>query len=705
MQISGNLPDMSDKGNGAFARNRLAEATSPYLLQHKDNPVHWQPWEAAVFAEARRRNVPVLLSIGYAACHWCHVMAHESFEDEEVAALMNANFVCIKLDREERPDLDEIYMSALAMMGEQGGWPLTVCLNGDGAPFWGGTYFPKNPQYGRPGFLQILTEISRAWRETPDKIQTNSKALTQGLRAKAEADARGAMPADLPQRAAQNLSAHIDLDKGGLAGAPKFPQPFLYKFIWQQAQLSGDTAMRAAVLVTARKICQGGIYDHLGGGFSRYSVDADWLVPHFEKMLYDNALLIELLCLLYRDTKEPLFAARIEETIGWLETDMVTAEGAFAASLDADSEGEEGRFYVWDKHEIERLLGGASDAFCAAYDVSPRGNFEGRAIPHLLAADDVPQDSLSEARAILLAARKQRIHPARDDKVLADWNAMMIAALVQAAQIFDRPDWLALAERSFAAARHALTDADGKLCHAARGGQRLAVSLAGDYAFMGQAAAALYAATAKPSYLAMAEADAHRLEAGFADPERGGYRTNEADEAALLVNNRAVQDNAQPSANAAAQALFNSLAVLTGNGAWDEKAGAAFGALAGHLAQNYPSMTGLLSAHYERQYPLSIIIIGAGAAADRLAQAAHRHPLCHRHILVLTPDATLPRTHPAHGKQMINEVATAYICPGQSCLAPLTAPDELIAALDGLLAQRQDWNDKIEGGLDDRDHA
>ena len=391
---------MSNKGNPPFSSNRLAEATSPYLLQHKDNPVHWQPWEASVFDEARRRNVPVLLSIGYAACHWCHVMAHESFEDDEVAALMNANFVCIKLDREERPDLDEIYMSALSMMGEQGGWPLTICLDAEGAPFWGGTYFPKTPQYGRPGFMQILAEISRIWTEAPDKIKANTKALTQSLRAKAAADARGDMPTDLPQRAARALVEHIDRAKGGLAGAPKFPQPFLYKFIWQQAQLSGDADMRAAVLVTARKICQGGIYDHLRGGFARYSVDADWLVPHFEKMLYDNALLIDLLSLLYRDTKEPLFAARIAETIGWLEAEMITDEGAFASSLDADTEGEEGRFYVWDKAEVEALLGADAGAFCAAYDITETGNFEGHAIPHLLAAGDTPKHAGQGARHI-----------------------------------------------------------------------------------------------------------------------------------------------------------------------------------------------------------------------------------------------------------------------------------------------------------------
>ena len=690
---------MTDKGNAIFTRNRLADATSPYLLQHKDNPVHWQPWEDAVFEEARRRNVPVLLSVGYAACHWCHVMAHESFEDDEVAALMNAHFVCIKLDREERPDLDEIYMSALAMMGEQGGWPLTMCLDANGAPFWGGTYFPKNPQYGRPGFMQILAEIHRIWTETPEKIAVNTKALTQSLKAKAAADARGDMPADLPARAAQNLAEHIDIEKGGLAGAPKFPQPFLYQFLWRQAQLSGDAAIGEAVLVTARKICQGGIYDHIGGGFARYSVDADWLVPHFEKMLYDNALLISWLCALYRDTKEPLFAARIAETIDWLAREMVTHEtpnggGTFAASLDADTEGEEGKFYVWDKSEIEAALGNEAAAFCETYNITAQGNFEGKNIPNLLHQNDAPQPGLARARARLLQARAKRTTPGRDDKILADWNAMMISALVEAARLFARADWLALAETAYHAARTALTDKSGRLCHAARDGKRLNVSLSADYAFMGQAAAALYAATAAPHYLAQAVDDATYLHAHFHDRERGGYFANLNDEETLLVNNKPVQDNAQPSANAAALELFGALATLSGDTAWRDKAEQGFSDVAGHLAQNYPSMTSLLSARLTLDNPLSIIIIsdrdgGNGENAQALANAALAHPIFCRHVIILPPDSALDATHPAHGKQMVDAKATAYICPGQSCLAPINTPDALTAALDAVLDGRQ----------------
>jgi uncharacterized protein len=688
---------MTAKGNDIFATNRLAEATSPYLLQHKDNPVHWQPWEDAVFDEARRRNVPVLLSIGYAACHWCHVMAHESFEDDEVAALMNAHFVCIKLDREERPDLDEIYMSALAMMGEQGGWPLTMCLDAEGAPFWGGTYFPKTPQYGRPGFVQILSEINRIWHETPDKIAANTGALTKSLRAKAAADTRGAMPADLPRRAAISLSEHIDRETGGLAGAPKFPQPFLYAFLGQQAQLC-DTPTRdtieAALLVTAQKICQGGIYDHLGGGFARYSVDAAWLVPHFEKMLYDNALIIDWLCALYRKTGDPLFAARIEETIDWLTRNMLTEEGAFAASLDADTEGEEGKFYVWDQAEIEVVLEKEeAAAFSAAYDITPNGNFEGRNIPHLLKSGDAPQTAFAQARAALLEARDKRIAPGRDDKILADWNAMMIAALAEAAMVFRRPAWVALAQNAYRAARAALTDEAGNLCHAARAGKQLPVSLSGDYGFMGLAACALYRATGNAAYLEDAEADAQKLHALFHDTARGGYFTNPAQEEGLLVNNKPVHDNAQPSANAAALGLFAQLATLTGAGSWRDKAAQGFGDLADHLAKNYPSMTALFSVRLALDHPLSLIIISDDDCAARaaLTEAAAMHPIFYRQIVALNADAAarLPASHPAHGKTMQDGHATAYICPDQSCLPPVTDPADLIAALDALVLARQ----------------
>ncbi|MDG1691505.1 MAG: thioredoxin domain-containing protein [Alphaproteobacteria bacterium] len=679
-----------------FKRNRLAEATSPYLLQHKDNPVHWQPWEPEVFEEARARNLPVLLSIGYAACHWCHVMAHESFEDEEVAKVMNEKFICIKLDREERPDLDEIYMTALSMMGEPGGWPLTMCLDADARPFWGGTYFPKLPNYGRPGFMQILEEISRIWHETPDKIEKNTQTLTQGLRARAKADARGDMPEDLPSRAATTLSQHIDLQKGGLQGAPKFPQAFLYQFLWQQAQLDADTDIRNAVLVTLEKICQGGMYDHIGGGFARYSVDADWLVPHFEKMLYDNALLVQLMTQVWRDTKSPLLAARIAETLAWVTREMTLETGAFAASLDADTEGIEGKFYVWSRQEIEQLLSPTrnGEAFCQTYDITEVGNFEGHNIANLLAQGDGVQTDLATARALLLQARNQRIAPGRDDKILADWNAMMIAAMAQAGLAFGRDDWLSQAKTAFVAARQALTDAQGNLRHSAREGRVLAVSLSSDYAFLGQAALALYQATREVAYLDYAKLCADSLHADFYDDPnlggRGGYLTNRQSEAKdVLVNNRPVQDNAMPSGNAAIYQLFASLATLTGEASYRALGQDLFTALAGHLASQYTSMTSLLVARQMDENSLTIILIGDVEGIKVLEKAARQHRVFSAHILVLSPEAQLSPTHPAHGKTQVDAKPTAYVCPGQTCLAPITDPQALVEQLDAVIKARQ----------------
>src|SRR5688572_8556442 len=359
--------------------NRLGEATSPYLLQHRDNPVHWQPWDEEALAAAREHDTPILLSIGYAACHWCHVMAHESFENPAIAALMNEHFINIKVDREERPDLDQVYQHALALLGQHGGWPLTMFLTPAGEPFWGGTYFPPESRYGRPGFPEVLETVARIWRDDRERVASNTTALKDALARLATPARPQELSPALVTETAQRLIQAFDTIHGGFAGAPKFPQAPLLHLLWRQALASNDQAVRQAVLHTLVNMCQGGIYDHLGGGFARYSVDALWLVPHFEKMLYDNAQLIALLSDAWADTKNPLFAARVLETVGWLEREMLV-EDAFASSLDADSEGEEGKFYVWDAAEVDRLLGPDARAFRLAYGVTDAGNWEGKTI-------------------------------------------------------------------------------------------------------------------------------------------------------------------------------------------------------------------------------------------------------------------------------------------------------------------------------------
>src|SRR5215470_4803177 len=348
--------NMSSSAPGAH-ENRLAHETSPYLLQHKHNPVDWWPWGTEAMAEAKRSNKPILLSVGYAACHWCHVMAHESFEDDATAQVMNELFVNIKVDREERPDIDQIYMSALHHLGEHGGWPLTMFLTPGGEPFWGGTYFPKTSRYGKPAFVDLLREVERVFRQEPQSIEQNSKALMARLSAAAAPKGRMTIGAAELDRAAAQIAGMIDPVHGGMRGAPKFPQPMMLEFLWRAGQRQNDRRYFGAVELSLARMCEGGIYDHLGGGFSRYSVDERWLVPHFEKMLYDNALLLELLALAFQRSGNDLFRTRARETVGWLAREMTTRDSAFAASLDADSEGEEGKFYVWSYQEVIQAFG------------------------------------------------------------------------------------------------------------------------------------------------------------------------------------------------------------------------------------------------------------------------------------------------------------------------------------------------------------
>src|SRR5882724_1397583 len=467
-------------------RNRLGEETSPYLLQHKDNPVHWQAWSEATLAAAKAADKPILLSIGYAACHWCHVMAHESFESSAIADRMNDLFINIKVDREERPDLDQIYQHALALMGEHGGWPLTMFLTPDGEPFWGGTYFPPEPRWGRPGFPQILEAISTAYGSDREKVTKNVVALREALQRLGRPERGGAIAPDQLDRIAERLLREVDQLHGGIGTAPKFPQTGILELLWHAWKHSGQTPYRDAVAKALDAMCQGGIYDHLGGGFSRYSTDARWLVPHFEKMLYDNAELVDLMTLVWQETKNPLYLQRVEETLDWVSREMVTTEAGFASSLDADSEHEEGKFYVWSEQEIDRVLGDRAALFKLHYDVSPEGNWEGKTIlnrsntPEF--ADEETERELAACRALLLQARDNRIRPGWDDKVLADWNGLMIAAMANAGFVFERPAWINIARDAFGFVHSKMTAADGRLLHSWRAGRARHPANVDDYA-------------------------------------------------------------------------------------------------------------------------------------------------------------------------------------------------------------------------------
>jgi uncharacterized protein YyaL (SSP411 family) len=666
-------------------RNRLADATSPYLLQHRDNPVHWQPWDEAALAAAREQDKPILLSIGYAACHWCHVMAHESFENPEIAALMNSDFINIKVDREERPDLDQIYQHALALLGQQGGWPLTMFLTPAGEPFWGGTYFPPESRYGRPGLPEVLQGVGKIWREERHKVASNTTALKDALQRLARPDAGGPLAPGFALNAARRLVQAFDTIHGGLSGAPKFPQATLLDFLWRQARASGDATMRHAVIHTLANICQGGIYDHLGGGFARYSVDALWLVPHFEKMLYDNAQLLALLADVSADTQSPLFAARARETVGWLEREMLVGD-AFASSLDADSEGEEGKYYVWQAAEIDRVLGAEAPAFRLAYGVTDGGNWEGKTVLNrlhqqaLLAAEQ--EAALRASADRLLAVRAQRVPPGRDDKVLADWNGPMIAALAKASAVFDEPAWLERAERAFAFIVGHM-QSNGRLAHSWREGRMLELAFLEDYAQMASAALALFEHTGRQAYRDQAATWVRILDEDYLDLEHGGYFQAPATASDLVVRPKNAQDGPLPSGNGLLVSVLARLFYLTGDPAYRERALRQIAAFSGEAAHNPLGHAAMLSGAMLLEHPVQVVLIGEPASPDlaALRRAALAAPLPEAVVLQVAPDAALPEDHPAFGKGRVDGRATAYVCPGQTCLAPAVDAVELAGSL------------------------
>jgi uncharacterized protein YyaL (SSP411 family) len=662
--------------------NRLARETSPYLLQHKHNPVDWWPWGTEALAEAKRANKPILLSVGYAACHWCHVMAHESFEDAATAQVMNDLFVNIKVDREERPDIDQIYMSALHHLGEHGGWPLTMFLTPDGEPFWGGTYFPKTSRYGKPAFVDLLREVERVFRQDPQSVEQNRSALMARLAQSARPKGRVVIAAPELDRAAGQIAGMIDPVNGGMRGAPKFPQPTMLEFLWRAGQRMNDKRYFGAVELTLNRICEGGIYDHLGGGFSRYSVDERWLVPHFEKMLYDNALLLELLALAYQRSANELFRQRARETVGWLAREMTTPEGAFCASLDADSEGEEGKFYVWSLAEITAVLGEDDAGFFAAhYDVTPGGNFEGHNILNRLkhlprSIDD--EKKLAAMRKKLLATRAKRVRPGLDDKVLADWNGLMIAALVNAGLVFEEPHWLEMAARAFLFVDAKMAHGD-RLGHSWRAGRLLVPGLASDHAAMIRAALALHEATGEHAHLERALAWQATLDRHYANPDNGGYFLTADDAAGLVVRPNATTDDATPNPNAVAAQNLIRLAVFTGQHAWRDKADRLFEGIAASAGENLFAHLALLNALDLRLRAAEIVVAGEGAGANDLLAAARKLPFLDRIVLRASP--ALPASHPAQEKIKATAQSAAFVCVGETCSLPVTEPNAIAAAV------------------------
>ncbi|WP_235031384.1 thioredoxin domain-containing protein [Geminicoccus flavidas] len=666
--------------------NLLRNATSPYLLQHADNPVHWREWNPEALALARELDRPILLSVGYAACHWCHVMAHESFEDPVVALLINDGFVPIKVDREERPDLDQIYLHALQLLGQPGGWPLTMFLTPEGAPFWGGTYFPPSPRHGLPSFSQVLTKLAKLWREDRTRLLANRDQMMAAMAALEKPASGASVPAGLAFETAQAIARHFDPEHGGLRGAPKFPQVPMLDLLRRTAIARGDRQMAGTVLHSLRRICQGGIYDHLGGGFARYSVDAFWRVPHFEKMLYDNAQLLGLLAECHLLEPQPLFRARAEETVGWLVREMRSA-GAFVASLDADSEGEEGRYYVWDAAEIEVVLGADAATFAQHYDVRPEGNWEGRNVlnrlhePGLAPAED--EAALARMRAALLAAREQRVRPGRDDKILADWNGLAIQGLARAATAFDRPDWLAVAAETFDAVMDLLGTPDAGLRHAWRDGRRLELGLLDDHAQMARAALALGLASGDERWTVRAAIILQAVEQAFADPE-GGYRLAPADATDLLVRPKTAFDGPSPAALATLLECLALMHALDGQAHWRDRADRLVRSVAGEVTEQPAAHCAFLAASLALEMPIQIVLARLAAELTALRRIALTTSLPHFVVQQVEAGDVLPSEHPAFGKTSRDGRPTAYVCVAATCTAPLTEPaalrDELAAA-------------------------
>ncbi|PRD44369.1 thioredoxin domain-containing protein [Phyllobacterium phragmitis] len=664
-----------------LAENRLGEQSSAYLRQHADNPVHWQPWGKQALDEAKRTDRPVLLSVGYAACHWCHVMAHECFEDDEVAEIMNRLFVNVKVDREERPDIDQIYMAALTAMGEQGGWPLTMFLTPEGQPFWGGTYFPKQARYGRPGFIDVLHSIRRVWEQDKESINHNVAALSAHIATRLAGTASASLlDKAVSDRFVDQVYSMMDLHNGGLRGAPKFPNAPFMDALWLSWLRNGNTAHRDAFILSLEIMLQGGIYDHLGGGLARYSVDERWLAPHFEKMLYDNAQMIRHASWAHAQTDNPLFRRRIEDTVAWLIREMRLPNDTFASSLDADSEGEEGKFYVWSADQISAILPDAQ-SFNAQYDVTPRGNWEGKTILNRLKSR--ASDNLDEERALetdrqkLLAEREKRIRPGRDDKALTDWNGLLIRALAEAAGVLDRPDWADIARKAYRSISESMRE--GRLPHSVMGESRLYPALSTDYAAMINAALSLYQVDYDKAYIDDAMHFLAQLDRWHIADD-GGYNLSASDTDDVILRIRGDQDEAIPSATSQIIEALIRLATATGEEYLRERAVAVAEHALGRIKNLHYGQAGILNAASLAIDPWKLVIVAPDGDYPLVAEA-NRIPDPRRTDLLIPigndPAAvTLPQ-----GLIPDTKKPAAYLCRGLVCLPPVETAEELRALL------------------------
>jgi len=683
----------------AAPANRLAASTSPYLRQHAHNPVDWYEWGEEALARARALDRPILLSIGYSACHWCHVMAHESFEDPAIAALMNAHFVNVKVDREERPDLDDIYMAAtVAMNHGQGGWPMTVFLTPDQQPFLAGTYFPPEDRWGRPGFPTILTRVAELWRTNRARLVAQGAQLVEYLRRLSE-PAPGAAPGpDAIQAAVAELATLFDARWGGFGRAPKFPPTGALQLLLRHWRRTGDAPALAMVRTTLDRMARGGMYDQVGGGFCRYSTDERWLVPHFEKMLYDNALLARAYLEGWQATGEPEFARVAREVLDYVLREMTAPEGGFWSATDADSEGVEGKFFVWTLDEARHVIGGVdADFACDALDITAGGNWEGHSIPNLPRPLDevaraygippgIAREKLARARAALYEARARRVPPALDDKVLTAWNGLMIGAMAEGARVLGDARWLAAARRAAEFVLATLRRADGRLLRSYRAGTAHLPACLEDYAYLADGLLDLHEAGGGDRWLHEALALAEVARHDFAAPE-GGFFSTAVDHETLIVRHREGHDGATPSANATMARVLARLGAHLARPALRDEAVRALSAWGAALArQPRAFLSSLCLADWLRDGPVELAFVGgeddAGLAALRDEVARHFLP---NRIVAWHDPARGPGDHPlTAGKTTVAGRAALYVCRDFACQRPVTEP----AGVAGALAAR-----------------
>jgi uncharacterized protein YyaL (SSP411 family) len=680
--------------------NRLKDETSPYLLQHAHNPVDWYPWGEEALERARREDKPILLSIGYSACHWCHVMERESFENEATAQQMNENFVNIKVDREERPDLDQIYMNAVQMMTRHGGWPLTVFLTPDLVPFYGGTYFPPEDRYQMPGFPRILTSVADAYRTRPEEVRQSAWEILSELRRMGIAqESSEVINRQLLDNAHAGLARAYDPQYGGFGSAPKFPSSMSLEFLLRTFARTRDARALEMVTHSCRMMAEGGMYDQLGGGFHRYSTDALWLVPHFEKMLYDNALLSRLYLHIHQATSEPFFRRVVEETLGYVVREMLDESGAFYSTQDADSEGVEGKFFVWDKEEVESLLG-PEDArlFCAYYDVTVGGNFEERNILHVQRpAAEVARElnttverlieAVERGRGILFTERERRIKPGRDEKVITAWNGLMLESFAEAAAILERDDYREIAERNAQVILETLLS-DGLLLHVYKDGRAKHVGFLDDYAYVVSGLVTLYETTGRLRWLEAVLQLADKMIEEFWDDDGGGFYYNGKSGEQLIVRNKDYFDNATPSGNSVAAEALLRLSILTGREDYGRKAVNVL-RLVRDAVERYPSAFGyaLGAIDLRLSTPKEIVLVsGDDAEGARLLKREVWGRYLPNKVVALTDGEDeraiellpLLRERKAAGGR-----ATAYVCENYTCLQPVNTTAELAEQLDG----------------------